>query len=59
MEPKILTVTVVNGHVITGTNFKVTGYSVQGRILNNEKGHPVKGKLIQVKSLKFRIIVDL
>ena len=46
MDPKILTVTIVNGHVATGTHFQVTGYSVQGRVLNREQGVPVKGKVL-------------
>ena len=44
VEPRVLHVRIVNSHLTSGNDFKVTGYSVQGRVLTHENGQPVAGR---------------
>ncbi|XP_076818346.1 BOS complex subunit NOMO1-like [Clavelina lepadiformis] len=48
IEPNILKVSVKNNHIVKGTDFTVTGYSVQGRILHVVGGKPVEGAMIMI-----------
>lgn len=43
LEPAVLHVTVTNQHVTSMTDFQVTGYSMQGKVLYKKEGQPISG----------------